>query len=215
MNRNPVRTLSACAALFAAAAAHANLLSNGSFESGNFSPPSNATMSLAAGSTAIDSWLVNADVLAWIGTGNPWNLTANEGARFLDLTDYSFGAPFGGVSQTIATMAGATYKLSFDLGSSTQWGRPSAVQASAAGTLATFASPSTGGNNQWQNVSMEFVATASTTTISLRGATGQNYIGLDNADVEFVRGVPEPGTMVLSLIGLGGLVAARRFRPGD
>ena len=39
-------------------------------------------MSLPIGSTAISGWTTVGDTLAWIGTGNPWGLTANDGARF-------------------------------------------------------------------------------------------------------------------------------------
>jgi hypothetical protein len=99
-----------------ASASQANLLVNGSFEDGNFVNPGNATMSLPIGSTAISGWTTVGDTLAWIGTGNPWGLTANDGARFLDLTDLAAGAPFGGVTQAVATTPGASYLLSFDLG---------------------------------------------------------------------------------------------------
>jgi hypothetical protein len=129
----------------AAGAAQANLLANASFENGTFSPPSNQTESLAVGSAAITGWTVIGDTTAWIGTGNPWSVTASDGARFLDLTDYSAGAPFGGVRQTVSTAVGGLYTLSFDLGSSNLYGRPSAITALAVGTTATFTSPLTGG----------------------------------------------------------------------
>jgi len=48
-----IHALVLCTSLLGAAAAHANLLSNGSFESGSFVNQGNDTMSLAAGSTAI------------------------------------------------------------------------------------------------------------------------------------------------------------------
>lgn len=215
MSRLVTRALSAIAIVCAAGASHANLLSNGSFETGTFAPPSNQTMSLNIGSTAITGWTVGSDLLAWIGTGNPWSLAANDGDRFLDLTDYSFGAPFGGVAQTITITAGATYSLSFDLGSSNRWGRPSAILASAGGTSTTFTSALVGGVNDWEHMTMKFVASGPSTTISLRGATGQNYIGLDNASVDFVSGVPEPDTWAMSLAGLifvGGMARLRRRR---
>lgn len=210
MRRNSNILWGVCVLLGAASAAQANLLNNGSFESGAFNPPGSATMTLAAGSTAISDWTVSSDFAAWIGTGNPWGLSASDGARFLDLTDYSFGAPFGGVQQSVTTTVGATYRLSFDLGSSSAWGRPSAILASAAGTSTTFTSPSTGGNDTWERATLDFVATSAFTTISLRGAVGQNYIGLDNADVSFVSGVPEPGTLALAAVGLIGVLLARR-----
>ena len=138
-----------------------------------------------------------------------------DGSFFLDLTNYQLVPPFAGVSQTVATIPGATYSLSFDLGSSTFWGRPDSITASAAGALQTFTSPTSGGNNDWQSVLMQFVASSTTTTVLLQGASGFNYIGLDNVDVEFVSGpgprpIPEPATLALLGFGLASLAVARR-----
>jgi hypothetical protein len=142
-------------------------------------------------------------------------LSASNGSFFLDLTNYQASAPFAGMSQTIATTPGATYSLSFELGSSTFWGRPDSITATAAGASQTFTSPTTGGNNDWQTVSMQFLASSATTTVLLQGASGINYIGLDNASVEFVSGptpgqIPEPTTLVLFGLGLVSLAVSRR-----
>jgi hypothetical protein len=217
--------LPVAALLAAAPAAHANLLVNGSFESGAFVNQGNDTMSLAPGSTAITGWTVITDTTAWIGPSNPFGLTASDGSYFLDLTDYPAGAPFAGVSQSIATTPGATYALTFDLGASNFWGRPSAIIASAAGTSAAFTSgpaSATTPNNDWYHELMQFVATSTTTLISLQGSAGFQYIGLDNVSVELVSGpgtprvgVPEPQTWTLMLAGLAavGVVGRRRRLP--
>ena len=211
----PIRRIAAlalCAALLPFTVAHANLLTNGSFEAGAFVNQGSATMSLGAGSTVISGWTVVTDTVAWIGVGNPFGLSANDGSFFLDLTNYQAGAPFAGLSQVIETTPGAVYSLSFDLGSSTFWGRPSAITASAAGTSATFTSLLTGTNNDWQHVSMDFAATSSSTTILLQGVTGFNYIGLDNASVDLVStpAIPEPGAWALLLAGIAALGLTRR-----
>ncbi len=201
------------AALLTAPAAQANLLTNGSFESGAFINQGNDTMSPGAGSTVITGWTVITDVTAWIGPSNPFGLLASDGSYFLDLTNYQTGAPFAGVAQTIATVAGATYSLSFDLGGSTYWGRPDSIVASAAGNSMTFTTPATGTNNDWYHEAMPFVATSTSTTITLQGASGIQYIGLDNAVVEFVSGpVPEPGTWALLTAGLLSIGAIMRQR---
>lgn len=54
--------------------------------------------------------------LAWITASNPWGLSAQDGDSFLDLTAHPTGAPFGGISQDIATVLGQQYELSFYLG---------------------------------------------------------------------------------------------------
>jgi hypothetical protein len=221
-----LRPLVFCIALATGPAAQAqNLLVNGSFEEGAFVNQGNQTMSLAPGATVISGWTVLTDATAWINAGNPFGLAASDGSRFLDLTNYSAGAPFAGLSQTFATLAGATYTLSFDLGGSNAWGRPDALIASAAGTSATFATgpaSATTPNNDWYQESMTFVATGATTTLTLQGSTGFNYIGLDNVVVELSAGpgttpdpvpaIPEPGTWALMTAGLLGLVALHRRR---
>ncbi len=108
-----------------ATSAEANAILNPSFEDGVFVNPGNQTMSLGVGSTVITSWTVVGDTAAWINAGNPWSLSAQDGTKFLDLTDFLPGAPFGGVTQTIATTVGSNYLLSYYLGSLTSiWGGP-------------------------------------------------------------------------------------------
>ena len=212
-SRTVLQALLLTASLGVATSSEANLLTNGSFELGGFVNQGNDTMSPTAGSTVITGWTVVTDTTAWIDATNPFGLTANNGSFFLDLTDYQTGAPFAGMSQAIATTPGATYSLSFDLGSSTLFDRPDSITASAAGTSQTFTAPTTGGNNDWQSVSMQFVASSASTTVLLQGASGNSYIGLDNADVEFVSGpgpVPEPTALALLCVGLAGVAASRR-----
>lgn len=219
-----LRSLACGIALLAGPAAHANLLLNGSFEEGAFVNQGNQTMSPASGSTVITGWTVVTDSTAWINAGNPFGLTASDGSRFLDLTNYSAGAPFAGVSQTFATTAGATYTLTFDLGGSNAWGRPDALIASAAGTSATFTTgpaSTTTPNNDWYHETMTFTATGATTTLTLQGSAGFNYIGLDNVSVVLlsdavtpppVPAIPEPSTWALMLAGLAAIGSVMRRR---
>lgn len=203
--------LIASLALVACSASHAGLIANGSFESGNFAPQGNHTMTLTTASTALSGWKVINDSIAWIGVGDPWGLDAQEGDFFLDLSDYSAGAPFGGVQQVLATTAGYEYTVSFSLGSSNRWGRPAALTVSAAGQSATFTSATTGTNNDWQQFSFAFVANSASSTLSFVGASGVNYIGLDNVSAA-VTAVPEPASAALLLVGVTALGASKRRR---
>ena len=54
-----------------------------------------------------------------------------------------------------------------------------------------------------------FVAMGSTTTLSFVGASGVDYIGLDNVNVA-VSAVPEPASVMLMLSGLAALGLSRR-----
>ncbi|MCZ2073466.1 MAG: DUF642 domain-containing protein [Bryobacterales bacterium] len=175
-------------------------------------------MVLPVGSMSITGWTVINDQLAWIDIGNPWGLTAQDGDRFLDLTAYPTGAPFGGVSQTITTVAGQQYMLSFYLGTYTaRWGGPPVSISAAAGNASqTFTVSTTSIASTWTPFSMLFTATSPNTAVSLTGSAGLRYIGLDNVSVESVGGspIPEPGTYLMVAGGLMLLAARGRHRRG-
>jgi len=169
-------------------AARADLIVNGSFEEGAFAPANGYAMVIEPGSTLMTGWEAISASFAWIGPGDPWGIDAADGNLFLDLTGWRTGAPFGGVRQTITTIPGREYRLSLALGSSNNWGRPSAVTVTAADTVQTFTSPLTGSTNDWQTNEMTFAATDAQTTISIVGSAGVNYIGLDDVSVVDLSG---------------------------
>ena len=229
MNESSIRWLQTCMALVvlsAATSAQANLLTNGSFELGTHTNDGNNTETFHTGATDMTGWTtVGADLrVSWIEDPNPFRLTAQDGQLFLDLTGYvAGGTSFGGVTQTIATTPGQAYALSFYLGSDTaDWGGPPvSIRASAGGTSQTFTDSTVEPVSTWTLETLAFTATSSSTPITLLGTAGVNYIGLDNVDVECVGAngcavggpsVPEPMTLGLLGLGLGGLWFARRKR---
>lgn len=192
---------------------YGSLLSNGSFEFGNFVPVTDDTMPLAVGATDMTGWTVQIAPLAWIGPSNPFGLSASDGSFFLDLSGYHDSSPFAGVLQaSIPTTIGTPYRLTFDIGTDTGYNSAAVgIVATAGIATATFTSTPVG-LNQWEGFMFDFVATSTTTTISLDGLPGANqaYLGLDNVTLTVI---PEPSALALVTgPGLLFFAAWRRFR---
>ena len=109
------------------AAPPANLVANGSFEqpaSPTGLPGAGTGTPLAGGSTAIAGWTVTGTSdLDWTADSASAPQSTPYGDYFLNLADNHAlasadlsGAPYDGVTQTIATTPGTTYQLTFDLG---------------------------------------------------------------------------------------------------
>ncbi len=212
----------------------ANLVSNGSFDNiastwvDNTGRAGNDLQS--AGGTAIPGWspIPGFSNQIWIDTPNGYGLAASPGngsAYFVDLTGEANDKPYGGIEQTIATIAGASYELTFDLGASTLYNTSglgaAALTASATGasalalqlfTLAPTAS------NQWASESLSFTADSSSTVIEFLGSTTytSRYTGLDNVAVteQVIAAVPEPSNAALLIAGFGAVGwGLRKRRP--
>jgi Protein of unknown function (DUF642)/PEP-CTERM motif len=202
-------------AAFSLPAKAANLLTNGGFDdTTGFVNQGQDTMTLAPGSTTMTGWTVTSNNLAWIGPSNPFGLTGSNGSGFfLDLQGISDGAPFAGVQQSVATCATCGYQLTFFLGSDASSGVQDSITASAAGQSQLFTSTNNGSQaNLWQEETLDFTATGSSTTISLLGNTipGGIFIGLDTVDLEQISGpitsgVPEPSTWAMMILGFCGV----------
>ncbi len=192
-----------------------NLITNGSFENtNNFVITQQGSMALSPGNTALTGWTVvnasNKD-LAWIGPTNPFGITASNGSYSLDLTGWHDSAAYSGVSQSISTIIGDTYNLSFDTNAN-----GAKISASAFGnnSLASSIFSNTQNTlNAWQTFSLSFTADSASTLVSLLGATaggggGGGYIGLDKVTV--ISAVPVPAAIWMFGTGLIGLGATMR-----
>jgi hypothetical protein len=181
-----------------------------------------------SGATAIPGWtnVPGAENEFWVTSPNSYNLSAapgNGSSYFVDLTGQANNKPYGGLEQTIATTAGVTYTLSFDLGASTEWNgsglSAAALTASAGATSKPFSFAPTAWN-QWQAESLTFTATGSSTTIEfLANSTyTSEYVGLDNVsvtqNVTTVNSTPEidPASAMSALTLLLGSAAILRGR---
>ena len=80
----------------------------------------------------------------------------------------------------------------------------------AHGAKQPFTSNAATDTSTWVSFSLPFIATGSSTTITLTGANGANYIGLDNVTVEGRTVVSSPGTLGLLGLGLLGLSLTSR-----
>jgi hypothetical protein len=184
------------------------------------------------GSTNIPGWnnVPGAVNEFWVGASNSYNLSAapgNGSQYFVDLTGQANNKPYGGIEQTISTVAGTQYKLTFDLGASTEYNSSglgaAALTASAGGASALYTLTPTG-LNQWAAETLTFTATGSSTTIEFLAdsAYTSDYTGLDNVSVQkVVQSTPEidPASAASGLtLLLGGItilrgrLAARRNR---
>ncbi len=155
---------------FAVAVFAATTISNGSFETG-IDPGVFATLT-AGDNTSITDWTVNSGSIDYIGTY--W--TAADGAKSLDMN----GLAAGSITQTLATVVGAKYDVTFSLsGNPASSSEPTltspnikVLSVSATGTAPQLYSYDTGlkGNSlsdmKWESNSYSFVATGPSTTLT-------------------------------------------------
>ena len=136
------------------------------------------------GWTVIGGTAVGNDGVAWLSNANSYGLTAETGSYFVSLAGYRDNAPYFGVSQTVATTVGQTYALTFYLGvdnSSVYYTGPIGVSVTAGPATQTIENVSpTGTGNQWVEETVDFTASSASSTISIQGVQGYDYIGLDN-----------------------------------
>lgn len=191
--------------------ANAAVILNGSFEEGTFG--SGPFDTLAAGSGAITGWSIGGAGVDWIGSF--WQ--ASDGGRSLDMSALDAGS----VAQSLATVAGTRYLVSFDL-SGNPGGAPPIkdIDVTVNGIDASTFGYEIGNNTEsamgWLTYSYEFVATGATSVLAFTSLTGTPFgPALDNVRIEALNAVvPEPATWASMILGLGlvGVIGRRRRR---
>ena len=203
--------------------ASANLITNGSFETPVV--PAGGFTNFNTGSTGITGWTVvgpQVSIVSGSSTENGSSFPAESGTQWLDLTGDTGDSDAEGVSQTVATLAGTSYSLSYYVGnvinSAGGFGTTSTVDVDVNGVPFQASTNSGGGTTlTWEQFQTSFVATSASTAIAfLNGDPSyDNSNGLDN--VVFTAGprvAPEPGMLPLFMVGFScvGVVLVRRRR---
>lgn len=224
-----------------AASASTNLIVNGDFDDTNGTWRNNTDMGgddLMLGGTMPPGWSAMPGLAndIWIGPSNDYALTASPGngsGYFLDLTGQGNTEPSGGIEQTFATVPGAGYQVTYDIGYSSLYnGYPRdaeaavevAVTNSVTKPLLLFNYAPSYDPSAWDSVlDYQFLAGAASTTLEFftpAEFTQSQYAGLDNVVVTLqslppVSPAPEPAELAMLLAGLGfiGGAARRRAQP--
>lgn len=169
-----------------AQATNNNLVQNGSFEAGyeattqiNGGWPSNhgfwAPIGYAGATDTIPAWTVSGGGVDWHDSDSsvPSSMRAADGDRMVDLNSSWYSVP-GVISQTIATIPGVSYTLSFSYSGHPYSGcyfgpKPMQANAGSASTVASADPLAEGyldGTNIWHDASVGFTASSSSTVIS-------------------------------------------------
>ena len=193
------------ASVLATGAANAVTITNGSFESGAFS--ANAFDTLNNGDASITGWSIGGNGVDWIGSH--WQ--ASNGNRSIDLSAMSAGS----LSQSIATVVGRDYAVTFDLAGNPD-GAPFLKQLVVdvnAGQSSTF-NFTTGATSRpamgWIGQSYRFTATSTTSVLTFTSLSNTpSGPALDNVAI---GAVPEASTWAMLIAGFGMVGAASRRR---
>jgi hypothetical protein len=215
-------------------AAEANILVNGGFEQPVQGAPNFAAFNVPAGSSLITGWNIvqgNVDLTTTANYGPGPNTLHPASVQDVDLIGDTNGSGgiFGGLSQSFATVAGQTYRLTFDYShnngtfSSNGYAAQVTVADANAPANTVLSTEVSQAFNQlgWVPFSQTFTANSDLTLLKFIDTRGAFNAGiyLDEVSVEAVAAVPvaavpEPSTWAMMILGFAGVgfMAYRRSR---
>lgn len=178
----------AAAAIVAASPAAAQQVTNGSFETGDFS-----------------GWSVANGNATYVEPAGFDSYPAQQGAYFAALGNVNAVAT---ISQTLATAAGQAYTLSYYLASN---GSSSYFNASWNGHIITGSELNTPAAQPYTLYQFTVTGTGSD-TLAFNEQDNPSYLALDNVSLAVAGAVPEPATWAMMLLGFGAIGFAMRRR---
>ncbi len=199
-----------------------SLIVNGSFEDPVV--PDGSYTNFLAGSTAITGWQVvgiDSAVTSGTFTQNGVVFNAQSGKQWLDLAGVTSNSKLSGVTQSVGTLVGATYELTFYVGSANDntFFFPTTVDLSIdGGARASYTNPTAPRNSlDWKQFTFDFTASKTLTNITFfNGSEPNNFLsGLDNVALNRLNSptaTPEPGSLAVLCLGLSALGACAAVR---
>lgn len=200
------KLLAGAALLTAATNANAAIIVNGGFEDGPSTGGSFTT--LGTGDTSITGWTVTGGSIDYIGGYWPGALGTYHS---VDLA----GTSLGTISQTIATIAGQWYEVSFYVSKNPDGGadtRTGTVSFDGSSLPFSYSIPTSLSDMHWVQYTYDFLATDSSTVLSFAADASAGCCygpALDEVDV---AAVPEPSTWATLLLGFGAIGFSMRRR---
>ncbi len=197
----------------------ADLIVNGSFEEGDYSPVVNGSyVRVSTGETKLTGWTIGGAGIDW--HQNSFEIqSAFDGQKMVNLNLNGGGQGDTGIlSQSFATTIGEEYILTFHLaGPSTSFPDPRQVKADIAGIDQIFSQAASDNLALiWGEEALAFTAIETSTTLQFSSVGGLGFWGpfLDQVSV-VPASVPEPSGIVVLGVGTIGLLSHRWWRRRD